>query len=67
MNDDDDSADSHPIRRLLTAAEVADLSSVCAETIRRRHREQKIRAVPGLRKLRFTYEAVEEFLNGGKS
>lgn len=67
MNDDDDKAAGHQIRRLLTVADVADLLGSCTETVRRRHREQKIRAVPGLRKLRFTHKAVEEFLNGGKS
>jgi hypothetical protein len=54
------------LRRLNSSAETAAYLRVCEEMVRRLHRGNKLRAVPGLRKLLFTSEAIEEFLRGGR-
>jgi hypothetical protein len=53
----------HPVN---SSAETAAYLRVCQETVRRLHRSKKLRAVPGLRKLLFTSDAIEEFLQGGQ-
>ncbi|MDT3683646.1 MAG: helix-turn-helix domain-containing protein [Pseudorhodoplanes sp.] len=50
--------------RLLSCAETAAYLHVCQETVRRLKRANKLRAVPGLRKLLFTSEAINDFLRG---
>lgn len=51
-------------RRLWTAIEVAAFFGVCVETVRRLHREGRLRAVPGIRRLLFTTETIDKFLRG---
>jgi excisionase family DNA binding protein len=51
-------------RRLLSCAEAAAYLNLCEETVRRLKRANKLRAVPGLRKLLFTSDSIEEFLRG---
>lgn len=51
-------------RRLHTSAETAGYLGFSEETVRRLNRRKKLRAVPGVRKLFFTTEAIESFLRG---
>lgn len=56
----------HSTWRVLTTVEVAEILQVSPATVRRLHEQEKLKAVEGLRTLRFTRAAVLEFLNGKK-
>jgi excisionase family DNA binding protein len=52
--------------RVLTTVEVAEILQVSPATVRRLNEQEKLKAVEGLRTLRFTLAAVLKFLNGKK-
>jgi len=52
---------------VLTSHEVAKMLKVCVVTVRKLVREERLRAIAGLRQLRFTRAAVEAFLRGEDS
>ena len=52
--------------RVLTTVEVAEILQVSTTTVRRLNEQKKLKAVEGLRTLRFTFAAVLDFLNGKK-
>jgi excisionase family DNA binding protein len=52
--------------RVLTTVEVAEILQISTTTVRRLNEQEKLKAVEGLRTLRFTRAAVLDFLNGKK-